>query len=100
VTATASATDSSDGGTSESSGADGTAGSTSGGASGTCGWDDLEAYYACGLSGADPSGQVPIDCPEGLVEGGPCTGLDLIGCCDANGDNWYCEGEVAVFDDC
>jgi len=45
---------------------------------------------------------VPIDCPEGLVEGGACTdtGLDLIGCCDPNGDNWYCEGEVAVFVDC
>lgn len=83
-----------------SSGADTTAGTTTGGVAGTCGWDDLNADYACGFSGAEPTQQVPIDCPPGLVEGMLCDGLDLAGCCDPNGDNWYCEGQVAVLDDC
>jgi hypothetical protein len=62
-----------------------------------CGWGqtgdpNLPEGYVCGAMGADPSGTSPIACPSaGLVDGGDCTGVtDGIGCCDANGDLWYC----------
>lgn len=29
---------------------------------GICGWDQANGWYECGFSGADPSGQHPIDC--------------------------------------
>jgi hypothetical protein len=63
-----------------------------------CGWDAGNGYYECGFEGSDPGGS-PIECPEGLVEGDPCetTGLSGAGCCDANGDNWYCTQEGTVF---
>jgi hypothetical protein len=57
-----------------------------------CGWDAnaTPAGYYCGFTGEDPDGNYPIDCPSGLVEGDACGVIDGAGCCDANGDNWYC----------
>ena len=75
-------------------GGSGTGTGTTGGA--LCGWDARTMAYACGFSGEAPSGNVPINCPEGgLFEGN--LGCDLIlpdayaGCCDANGDLWWCD---------
>ncbi|MBZ5715044.1 hypothetical protein [Nannocystis pusilla] len=67
-----------------------TTGTTTGGA--MCGWSADDVYYSCGFEGEDPDGTYPITCPDGLAEGEPCsnTGLTGEGCCDANGDNWYC----------
>ncbi len=31
---------------------------------GTCGWDSVNMYYACGGSGADPSNEHPMSCPQ------------------------------------
>lgn len=66
-----------------------TAGTTGGG---LCGWSVEDNYYTCNFEGEDPGGTNPIACPENLVEGAPCSdsGLTGQGCCDANGDNWYC----------
>ena len=69
----------------------------------SCGWDPMSNWYDCGFEGEDPEGNNPIGCPEGLVEGDPCmtTGLTDIGCCDANGDNWYCaQGHVVFYNAC
>lgn len=58
----------------------------------TCGWiqeADPPGYY-CDGEGEDPTGTVPIGCPDGLVEDDPCGTVTGAGCCDANGDNWYC----------
>ncbi len=63
-----------------------------------CGWDPANAYYNCGFQGVAPGDGAPIACPEGLIEDDACseTGLTDIGCCDANGDNWFCsDGTVA-----
>jgi hypothetical protein len=64
-----------------------------------CGWNARGPYYECGFEGADPDGNFPLECPDGLVDGDPCdtTGLTGEGCCDANGDNWYCTQEGVVF---
>ena len=61
------------------------------GDAGSCGWDAnaMPPGYYCGGSGEDPGG-TPIACPDGLVEGDPCGEVTGAGCCDGNGDNWYC----------
>lgn len=67
-----------------------------------CGWDDEHDWYACGSSVAFPWGG--LACPETeLVAGMPCPidpGVYTTGCCDTNGNNWWCEGGVLAFDDC
>jgi hypothetical protein len=106
--ATASATDSASGTDDSSSGstapaetgADSSSGDASTGGGGACGWGVtgekmVPMGYICGGDGEDPSGLMPIGCPEGieLVEGGDCggnMGITGVGCCDANGDVWYC----------
>ncbi|KIG14158.1 hypothetical protein DB30_07084 [Enhygromyxa salina] len=59
----------------------------------SCGWLEAEMYYGCGGVGEDPGG-APMGCPDGLVAGEDCESvepaLDDLGCCDANGNNWYC----------
>ena len=94
------------GGAGDATPAGGGGGDAPAGPANMCGWDEAEAFYACGLEGEDPSGTFPIGCPDGLAEGVPCAdiGLSGEGCCDANGDNWYCGlvdgAEVAVFASC
>ena len=67
-----------------------------------CGWNDEHDWYACGSSVAFPWGG--LACPETeLVAGMPCPidpGVYTTGCCDTNGNNWWCEGGVLAFDDC
>jgi hypothetical protein len=60
-----------------------------------CGWYDDPTFpgYYCGGVGTDPAGMHPYTCPGGLVEGAPCGRITGAGCCDANGDNWYCAGD-------
>jgi hypothetical protein len=69
-----------------------TTGDGDGDPQGTCGWfaDPSFPGYYCDGSGEDPEGLLPIDCPPGLAEGAACGELTGAGCCDANGDNWYC----------
>lgn len=105
--ATSSTTATTDQGTEDSSGSAGTdvgttdatadSGTTGGAA---CGWgrtgeQTVPMGYICGGDGEDPSGLMPSECPEGieLVEEGDCggdMGITGVGCCDANGDVWYC----------
>jgi hypothetical protein len=61
-----------------------------------CGWSFESLYYACGGDGPDPAGTFPMACPSNLQEGGSCGEVSGIGCCDANGDNWYCSGGSAL----
>jgi hypothetical protein len=86
---------------------DGEPGDGDGDAPSACGWDaaQMTPGYYCGGSGEDPEGMNPITCPDGLVEGAECGELTGAGCCDGNGDNWYCGvddmGAMAVaFDSC
>lgn len=83
-------------GSSTTSGGEGGAGQGGGTPVYACGWSESEQYYLCGGQGEDPSGTFPIGCPEGLVEGEPCDGLPTEGCCDAAGDNWFCEGVLVL----
>jgi hypothetical protein len=63
----------------------------------SCGWFEDPTFpgYYCGGSGEDPEGITPIDCPPGLVDGAACGEVTGVGCCDANGDNWYCGDDGA-----
>ena len=73
-----------------------TTGETGGAA---CGWgmlgpdDDVEFGYLCGGEGADPRGMFEMECPVDLMVGGDCTEMMITaeGCCDADGDAWYCQ---------
>jgi hypothetical protein len=58
----------------------------------SCGWaqDEDPAGYYCGGEGEDPTGTSPWACPADLVEGEPCGTVTGVGCCDEDGDNWYC----------
>ncbi|MFO7564209.1 MAG: hypothetical protein R6X02_16300 [Enhygromyxa sp.] len=75
---------------------------------GSCGWiedaDPISGYY-CGGEGEDPTGSAPIACPDDLVEGEACGTVTGAGCCDADGNNWYCgkddnDNEFLVFVAC
>ncbi len=68
---------------------------------GQCGWSVQNNYYDCSSAGADPgtsdpNGTYPIDCPDGLQEGGPCDEqngpVGNVGCCDPGGTLYYCAG--------
>ncbi len=66
-----------------------------------CGWDAANGWNVCGSTIENP--ESPVMCPDRFVleAGAPCpVGLDIVGCCDANGDNWWCEGGATTFDDC
>ena len=85
------------------SGTDSAGTSTTGGQA-ACGWGrtgvaDPAEGYICDGNGEDPNGQYPIACPEGLVVGDPCGMVTGVGCCDANGDNWYCTSGSELYKD-
>lgn len=86
--------------TESSSESTGTGTSETGGV-GLCGWSVEAAAYACGFEGSDPGG-TPIECPAELVAGEACAdvGLGAAGCCDADGNLWFCEGELVVLEAC
>jgi hypothetical protein len=87
----------SDGSSGESSTAavDSSDGSTTAGGGG-CGWGELPGQtnvdqgYTCGGQGEDPDGIHPLECPADLVAGDPCGTVMGVGCCDAEGNVWYC----------
>lgn len=63
----------------------------------SCGWGptgdaSIPEGYVCGGEGEDPDGNFPLLCPEGieLVEGGACGDIMGQGCCDADGNAWFC----------
>lgn len=64
---------------------------------GACGWGPtgdpaVPEGYVCGGEGEDPSGMLPMLCPEevDLQTGGACNGIEGQGCCDAQGNAWFC----------
>lgn len=63
-----------------------------------CGWDQASGYYECGFEGEDPEGNFPLDCGNlPLVNGAPCpTGFTVQGCCDADGNLWWCNVDDKV----
>jgi hypothetical protein len=66
-----------------------------------CGWDADNGWNACGFSVENP--QFPVECADEsvLITGEVCPrGVTIAGCCDTNGDNWWCEGGVIAYDDC
>jgi hypothetical protein len=77
---------------------DPTTGDGDGDPGGNCGWNPGSEWYECGGQGSDPSGTNPYACPPGLIEGAACGAVGYEGCCDANGDNWYCgEDDTSTF---
>lgn len=74
-----------------------------------CGWGltgdpNVPNGYVCGGRGPDPSGNEPIACPRGLRPGTACVGVTGFGCCDSNGDLYYCTGTgeeaMLFFEEC
>lgn len=64
---------------------------------GVCGWgptgdEAVPEGYVCGGDGEDPSGTFAMPCPEGvdLQVGGVCGGIKGEGCCDTQGNAWFC----------
>lgn len=65
------------------------------GGTAACGWGatqdpEVPEGYVCGGDGEDPEEMFPIACPEGLEEGMRCEGLTGVGCCDEEGNVWFC----------
>jgi hypothetical protein len=72
------------------------------GPTGACGWGEtgqkrVPMGYICDGDGEDPEGMYMLDCPEKteLVEGGECGMIRGQGCCDTNGDVWFCAADGA-----
>jgi hypothetical protein len=67
-------------------------GTTTGQAQGDCGWDASDGFYECGFNGAEePTSTHPYACPGGVTDDGPCLGVLPQGCCDPNGDLFWCD---------
>lgn len=76
---------------------DSTAAGETSSAGGACGWGEtndpeVPEGYICGGDGADPSKTFPMGCPaEATLEvGADCAGIEGPGCCDAEGNVWFC----------
>ncbi len=99
------ATSTTDGPSDSSGNNDSTAGSDSGSdtgaGAGTCGWGKtgqkmISEGYVCGGMGESPMPEMfPIDCPAEveLTAGAECGNIRGQGCCDANGDVWFCASD-------
>ena len=96
-------------GSSESTAADSStaAAESSTGVANACGWGatgekTTPMGYVCGGDGADPDMMIDMDCATygvELVEGGDCggnMGITGAGCCDENGDVWYCADDAGM----
>jgi hypothetical protein len=63
-------------------------------------------YYACEAAGGTPGLEDPLmmadyACPDiELNAGDPCGDIDNLGCCDAVGDNWYCDNGTLFLEEC
>ena len=66
-----------------------------------CGWgtvdDEPESVYTCGGEGEDPSGTQAYACPQDLKVGAACGDVTGVGCCDTDGNNWYCTAEQDLY---
>jgi hypothetical protein len=62
-----------------------------------CGWNPAESWYDCGFQGEDPTREFPRACPTDAEPHAPCpAALSFEGCCDPQGDVWYCDEEGRV----
>ncbi|MEM7156575.1 MAG: trypsin-like serine protease [Myxococcota bacterium] len=64
---------------------------------GLCGWTDGVGATCGGARGGELSAP---SCPAELDPGGPCGSLDAQGCCDCNGNVWWCEDGVVTGAQC
>lgn len=64
---------------------------------GACGWTD-GVGATCG--GAQDASTAAPSCPAELEPGSPCGTLDARGCCDCNGNVWWCEDGVVAGAQC
>jgi hypothetical protein len=67
----------------------------------SCGWGptndpEVPEGYVCGGDGEDPDNRWGIECPEGLEEDAECGELTGVGCCDADGNVWFCWDEAGT----
>jgi hypothetical protein len=78
---------------------------------GVCGWgptgdEAVPEGYVCGGDGEDPGGTIPLLCPEAveLQVGAACSGITGQGCCDTQGNAWFCgndgSGEALALIEC
>jgi hypothetical protein len=66
-----------------------------------CGWNPAASWYDCGFQGADPDGEFSRACPANLEPDTACpASLPFEGCCDAQGNVWYCEEGMVVSTQC
>lgn len=66
-----------------------------------CGWNPVTSWYDCGFQGEEPSGEFPRACPAGLTADVACpASLPFEGCCDGEGNVWYCDEGVVVTTSC
>jgi hypothetical protein len=66
-----------------------------------CGWNPETMWNMCGFTDENPA--FPVMCPPEteLAAGQPCPqGFTVEGCCDLNGNNWWCEGGTTAFENC
>jgi hypothetical protein len=84
---------------------------TATGVGGGCGWGKtgdkmFPEGYICDGEGKGPDVMFPLACPEDadLTAGADCGDIRAQGCCDANGDLWFCadagDGTELVTEDC
>ena len=62
---------------------------------GPCGWGmtndpEVPEGYVCGGDGEDPDARFAMECPADLEEGARCGQLTGVGCCDDEGNVWFC----------
>jgi hypothetical protein len=66
-----------------------------------CGWNPATSWYDCGFEGEDPDGDFPRACPTGIEPDTTCpASLPFEGCCDAEGNVWYCSEAAVVMTQC
>jgi hypothetical protein len=66
-----------------------------------CGWNPAAAWYDCGFEGEDPSGEFSRACSAEFEPDAACpASLPFEGCCDAQGNVWYCKEGVVVTTQC
>jgi hypothetical protein len=66
-----------------------------------CGWNPAASWYDCGFEGTDPDGEFARECPGDLEPDAACpTSLPFEGCCDMDGNVWYCDEGAVVNTPC
>ncbi len=80
------------------------------GQGGACGWGQtgdvrVPEGYVCGGDGEDPDGMFAQACPDQALEvGAACGDISGVGCCDGDGNVWFCGSsggdQVLALDEC